>query len=118
VEPVAEISPNEAFSLLTEQGALVLDVREPEEWDVGHAPFATLMPFGELVEHREMLPTGRPVLLLCWREQRSYEAARMLRMLGHEALVVRGGLEAWREAGYPVVGGRGDALAPTESPDA
>jgi len=59
---------------LVEQGAVLLDVREPYEWDAGHAPQAVHIPMGMLT--LDGLPAGRPLLVVCHLGARSAAVVR------------------------------------------
>lgn len=82
-------------------GAALLDVREPYEWDAGHAPQASHLPMGLL--SLDGLPAGRPLLVVCHLGVRSAAVVDALRRAGVEAANVRGGMAAWSAAGLPVV---------------
>lgn len=80
--------------------ALLLDVREPEEWAAGRAPTARHMPLGRL--DPAALPAGRRVLCICRSGGRSAKATEVLRAAGFEAFNVAGGMQAWVAAGLTV----------------
>lgn len=86
------------------QGALMLDVREPEEWASGHVPGATHIPLGELGRRLADLPRDRELLTVCARGNRSARAAELLQQAGYGRVAsVSGGIVAWAERGLPVV---------------
>ncbi|RJG12792.1 MBL fold metallo-hydrolase [Pseudomonas cavernicola] len=92
-----------------EEGDLiVLDVREREAYETGHIPRARLLPRGQLelrVNHDLPDPTRR-ILTYCELGCISTLAAATLRELGFQrAVALDGGMQAWREAGYPVKSG-------------
>lgn len=96
--------------------AVLIDVREPAEFDTGHLPGAINIPRGVLefqvdahpavanatdpaLAHRE-----RPLVLYCRTGGRAALAADSLQKLGFaDVRSIAGGIEAWREAGLPVV---------------
>jgi rhodanese-related sulfurtransferase len=92
---------------LHERGAVVLlDVREPEEWAAGHAPGALHVPLGELDADR----IGRgEVVAVCRSGNRSGRAAVALERAGVPVRNMTGGMQAWAEAGLPVVTADGGA---------
>jgi rhodanese-related sulfurtransferase len=97
--PVPEVDPLAAAALVAD-GAVLLDVREPEEWDAGHAPGAVHVPLGQL-PHR--IPEHGPrIVVVCRSGRRSEEAARALIAWGYDALNLAGGMQAWAAAGLPV----------------
>ncbi len=85
--------------------AVVLDVREPDEYTGGHVPGAVLIPLGEVVERFDEVPQGDPLYVICHSGGRSARAAAWLEQQGVEAVNVAGGTSAWIAAGQPVVTG-------------
>ena len=84
-------------------GAVLIDVREPAEWQQGHAPNATLIPLGSLASRVSEIPRDQDVLLICRSGNRSGTAQRQRARLGYERLLnVSGGMNAWASAGLPV----------------
>jgi rhodanese-related sulfurtransferase len=87
---------------------LLLDVREQDEWDAGHAPEAVHVPLHELPVR---WPTalagrgGRRVAVVCRVGGRSAHATAYLLAQGVDAVNVDGGMYAWQAAGLPVVAG-------------
>jgi rhodanese-related sulfurtransferase len=79
---------------------MVLDVREPEEYEQGHVPGAINLPQADLASRLDELPRHRPLVLICRSGARSLRAAQFLRQVGFEQLAnVQGGTLAWRAAG-------------------
>lgn len=86
--------------------ALVLDVREPDEFASGHVPDARNLPQGDLATRLPEIARDRPIYVICQGGVRSMRAAQFLKQVGMEDVVsVRGGTEAWRNAGKPLVVG-------------
>ncbi|HYZ38367.1 MAG TPA: rhodanese-like domain-containing protein [Pseudonocardiaceae bacterium] len=87
-------------------GAVLLDVREDDEWAAGHAPDAVHVPIGQVVarldEIADALP-DRPVRVVCRSGGRSARVAAYLRQAGWDAVNVHGGMRAWAAAGRPMV---------------
>lgn len=82
--------------------SVILDVREYPEFVEAHLPGSRLVPLGELRRRPELAGEGE-VLILCGTGRRATEAAELLaRRGGLEPVVVQGGIDAWRRAGYPV----------------
>jgi rhodanese-related sulfurtransferase len=82
--------------------ALVLDVREPEEYaHHGHVPGAINVPQAELASRLDELPRDRPLLTICRGGARSLRAGQYLKQAGFDEVAsVKGGTEAWRAAGH------------------
>ena len=103
----ASIGPADAQRRI-DDGAVLLDVREPSEWRVGHAPKARHIPLNDLDRRRKELPAGREIITVCRSGNRSARAAGILAADGHTVCNLSGGMRAWSAAGLPVVakGGR------------
>lgn len=99
-DPVGEIDPVEAQALAA-QGALLLDVREPDEWAAGHIPGAVHLPLAAV--EPSAVPTDRVVVAVCRSGRRSGEAARLLAAAGRDMRNLAGGMQAWATQGGAVV---------------
>ncbi len=84
-------------------GALLLDVRERQEWRAGHAPQARHIVLGQLRDHLAELPTDQPIVTVCRTGRRSALAANLLTRHGYAVSNLTGGMNAWAAAGLPVV---------------
>jgi rhodanese-related sulfurtransferase len=82
-------------------GAVLLDVREHDEWRAGHAPNAVHIPMHQVTPGT--LPPGRPIYCICRSGNRSGRVAEMLVAARVDAYNVVGGMMAWQGAGLPVV---------------
>ena len=103
------VSPRAAQALVDE-GALLLDVREPDEWDTGHAPTATLTPMGDVLARTSDLPRDRKIVVVCRSGGRSAAVTDSLCACGFDAVNLTGGMSAWSAAGLPVVTPAGAGL--------
>ena len=88
-----------------DDGANVIDVREPGEYVGGHIPGAVLMPMGLLPSRAGELDRSRPLYVICASGNRSKAMADYLRNTGFDARSVSGGTSGWVSAGRPVVTG-------------
>lgn len=87
-------------------GALLLDVREDDEWATGHVPGAVHIPLSTLADRVSEVPTDQTVLVICRSGNRSQEGRDILLGSGRSAVTsVDGGVRAWVEAGLPFEGG-------------
>lgn len=100
--PYATVSAGQAAAMAG-QGAVLLDVREPHEWQSGHAPKARHIPLGQLARRIRELPDGRAVVTVCRSGARSARAAALLARDGRQVSNLAGGMHAWAQAGLPVV---------------
>lgn len=96
-----DIAPTEAAARIDSGEALLLDVREADEWAAGHSPAATHMPLGQL--DPAAVPRDRPVITICRSGGRSAKAAAALSAAGHQVSNLDGGMNAWAAAGLPVL---------------
>jgi rhodanese-related sulfurtransferase len=81
------------------EDAVLLDVREPVEWDAGHAPDAVHIPMGELPARLGELPTDRQIVAVCHVGGRSAQVTAWLVHQGYDASNLTGGMLAWAAAG-------------------
>jgi len=106
---ISEVDVVHASLLAADGSALLLDVREDDEWAAGHAPMAVHMPLGAL-EPSEV-PRDRPVIAVCRSGRRSARATAVLGDAGIEVSNMVGGMQAWSAAGLSVVANDGSAGA-------
>jgi glyoxylase-like metal-dependent hydrolase (beta-lactamase superfamily II)/rhodanese-related sulfurtransferase len=102
--PVDEVDPAALEARPPE--AVVVDVREPEEYHHGHVPDAISLPQSELASRLDELSRERPIYTICQGGFRSLRAAQFLKQVGFASVVsVAGGTEAWAREGRPLVYG-------------
>lgn len=83
-------------------GAYLLDVREDDEWNAGHAPDAVHIPLGTLGERAGEVPKDQKVYVVCRAGGRSAQAAQALNQAGWDAVNVAGGMQDWAAAERPM----------------
>jgi molybdopterin/thiamine biosynthesis adenylyltransferase/rhodanese-related sulfurtransferase len=101
-EQIREVDTAEADELRTQPGAVVLDVREPDEYEQGAIPGAVHIPRGNLESSIESRVPDKtvPVIIHCASGVRSAFAAKTLAELGYEdAMSVAGGFNKWKDEG-------------------
>ena len=92
--------------------AVVLDIREQDEWDRGHAPTAVHIPMSELPsrvdELAPFLDRDEPLVITCRSGGRVQRVMPWLERQGYEVANMAGGMRAWHAAGKPMeaAGGR------------
>lgn len=89
--------------------AVILDVREQDEWDAGHAPNAVHIPMSELPSRTGDLPEDEPLPVVCRAGGRSLRSAAWLEGQGYNVINVDGGMQAWQAAGKQIVADNGEA---------
>jgi rhodanese-related sulfurtransferase len=108
-QAVPEIDPAAAAAAVS-AGAVLVDVREPDEWAAGHAADAVHIPLGELSERASELPDGSDFIFVCRAGGRSLAAATAFRAAGYAAANLTGGMQAWAAAGLDVVATDGPGI--------
>ena len=97
------LDPQEALRLINEEGALLIDVREPDEHARERIPNAKLVPLSRLTTPLDRTE-AQQLIFHCRSGSRTGAAAEKLAIAaGGDAYILRGGLEAWRAAGLPVL---------------
>lgn len=105
------ISAEDAKRLI-DKGALVVDIRERDEYAREHIPQALSRPLSTLSEGGLDVGGASQVVFHCKSGARTgSNAARLASAASCEAFVLEGGLEAWKRAGFPV---RVDRAQPLE----
>lgn len=107
-DELPEVTPEEAVALVA-AGTRLIDVREQDEWDAGHAPEASLFPLSELQSRVDELPEGERLLVVCHSGMRSMRATAWLRSEGYDAVNVIGGMVAWTHAGGALTANAADS---------
>ncbi|WP_137145004.1 rhodanese-like domain-containing protein [Mycolicibacterium sp. CR10] len=93
-----------------DETVVLLDVREDDEWQRGHAEGAQHIPMGDVPARMAEIDTEAQLFVVCHSGGRSQRVAQYLARNGYEPVNVSGGMLAWAEAGRPVVtdgGGEG-----------
>jgi phage shock protein E len=101
---ITEISPNEAGQQTERGTAVLIDVREDDEWRDDHAKGAKHLGRGVIeLEIEEQVPDLKtPIICYCGGGSRSALVAESLQKMGYENVrSLAGGFRAWKEAGLP-----------------
>ena len=85
------------------EDAVILDVREDDEWVHGHVVGATHIPMGEVPSRLDDIPEGDPVYVVCRSGGRSGRVAAWLNRNGFDAVNIAGGMGEWEAVGRPMV---------------
>ena len=104
---ITEISPQDAAAKLKSGEAVVVDVRDKDEWDEGHIPGAIHMSRGTLeLDIEEKVPDRNAMIIChCGGGGRSALAAESLQKMGYKNVrSMAGGFKAWKAAGLPTTG--------------
>ena len=101
---IIEISPTEAADKSKREEAVIVDVREKDEWDEEHIPDAIHMSRGTIeLDLEEKVPDPSAMIIChCGGGGRSALAAENLQKMGYKNVrSIAGGLKAWKAAGLP-----------------
>lgn len=101
-KPYGRVTAAQAAALI-DDGAVLLDVREHQEWHAGHAPKARHIPLSQLPHRAGEIPPNKAIVTVRRSGHRSARAAAMLAQLGRDASNLGGGMHAWARAGLPVI---------------
>ena len=101
---ITEISPEDAASKMQNAEAVIIDVREREDYEAEHIPNALHLTRGTLeLDIEEKVPDPNAVVIVhCGGGSRSALAAESLQKMGYKNVrSMQGGLKAWKAAGLP-----------------
>lgn len=102
------ITAKETEKLLNQGKALLIDVREPDEFADEHIPFALSLPLSQIQDLlKHLKDDNRPIIFQCKlgkRGQMACQAAQGLEIKGHTIFNLEGGIEAWKAHGLAVTG--------------
>ena len=99
------ITPDNAVLLINREKAIVVDVSESEEYASAHIRGARNVPVGELQSRLPEVAKNKtvPLILVCPSGARAKRALGVAKSLGYDkAVVIGGGLKAWRDANLPL----------------
>ncbi len=101
-DPTTSVDVTQARTL-QQEGALLIDVREPSEFRSGHARGAKSIPLSQLKQRMGELKPDKTVLVICQSGGRSRSAQSLLQKAEFsDVRNVQGGTSAWRRAGLPM----------------
>jgi len=102
---ILEISPKDAAAKSKSGEAVIVDVREKDEWDEEHIPDAIHMSRGTIeLDVEEKVPDNNTMIIChCGGGGRSALAAESLQKMGYKNVrSMAGGLKAWKGSGLPI----------------
>ncbi|MCE5290600.1 MAG: rhodanese-like domain-containing protein [Nocardiaceae bacterium] len=82
---------------------VLLDVREDDEWQLGHAPGAVHIPIEDVPARLDDVDIDAEIYVICRNGGRSRVVSQFLIELGYDVINVNGGMVAWQSAGREVV---------------
>lgn len=101
----ARVSPEEAIQWMNHKQAVVLDIRQPESFAEGHIlgsinilPSQLEKKIGSLQKYQD-----KPLIIVGTVSQETGKVATLLKSQGYQSVILRGGIQEWRNAGLPLV---------------
>ena len=101
-DPTHELTPTQVKEALDKDDVVLIDVREPYEWEAGRIPGATHIELERLASRADEVPTDRPIVFHCRMGVRSAMAMQAFRASGWDAYHLGGGIERWVHEGLPI----------------
>ena len=102
---IREVSPADVKAMVEKNEAVVyLDVREPNEWNLGHIPGAVHLPRGNLESKLEVLvDRSKKIVVYCARGNRSALAELTMNQMGYDDVAsMSSGMQGWADVGGPI----------------
>ena len=106
-----KVSAQQAYLMLKNGDAILIDVREADEFMEEHIPYASSIPLSGL-EHglRDFkMPQGKTILFQCLKGSRGQMACETCAQIDHienDHMNLEGGIEAWKSEGLPTIGNK------------
>ena len=97
-----DLPPERVKEILEADEAQLVDVREPYEWQAGRIAGAKHIELEHLAGQADAIDKEKPVIFQCRMGRRSALATDAFRAVGYDAYNMRGGIQAWTEAGLPI----------------
>jgi rhodanese-related sulfurtransferase len=101
-DPAHELTPAQVKEAMDKGDILLIDVREPYEWDAGRIPGAIHIEIERLAARADEVPSDRPIVFQCRLGVRSAMAMQAFRASGWDAYHLGGGIERWVKEGLPL----------------
>ncbi len=102
IETLGQMSVHRLHAQMATGDLVVLDVRQPSEWDQGHLPGARYLFLPEIPKRKSELDRSKPLATYCGTGYRASIAASLLKRAGFNVSNVPGSFTAWLAAGYDV----------------
>jgi len=101
------VAPKDLAALMDQARAILVDIREPDEFAQGHAKGALSFPLSAFEHAHLTIEPGKDVVFTCKSGVRTNaNCGRLAERIDGEAFVLDGGLDAWCRAGLPTASGR------------
>ncbi|HNX89219.1 MAG TPA: rhodanese-like domain-containing protein [Bacteroidales bacterium] len=107
IEGVRHITPQNAFAEMQNETAIMVDVRERDEYTLESIPLNNVFffPLSSIMEHIQNVPDNKPLIVVCEDGVRSTKIVNLFNRYGfHDVANLDGGIVKWKQSGYPVEG--------------
>lgn len=101
-DPAHELTPAQVREALDKGDIVLIDVREPYEWNAGRIPGASHIELERLASRADTVPADRPIVFMCRLGVRSAMAMQAFRASGWDAYHMGGGIQRWVNEGLPI----------------
>jgi rhodanese-related sulfurtransferase len=101
-DPAHELTPAQVREALEKGDIVLIDVREPYEWEAGRIAGATHIELERLASRADEVPTNRPIVFSRRLGIRSAMAMQAFRASGWDAYHLGGGIQRWVDEGLPI----------------
>ena len=105
IEGIPHLDSSELNEILQDPASpvIVIDVREPEEYQAAHIPGLPLIPMGDMIDAVDQLDKSKPYVFVCRSGRRSLEVAKYFVANGFQDVHnYLGGMLNWQQEGLPV----------------
>ena len=102
-----ELSPQAVVSLINEENAVVMDIRDKESFNKGHIIDSINARTEDLEQAKIDKYKNKTIILVCARGLQAQTAAVKLRNRGFQTAVLHGGITSWQQADLPLVKNKG-----------
>lgn len=120
IEEVSHLNSKELKEVLSnaDRQAIVIDVREPEEYEAAHIAGVPLIPMGDIIDIIDRLDAGKEYVFVCRSGRRSLEVAKFFQGNGFKNVHnYEGGMLNWQQEGHEIAVGRDNIIEQFESPE-
>ncbi len=105
---VSKVNANEALAMIKSGDAILVDVREPDEFKSEHIAYAISVPLSSLEDSFKSLdlPADKTILFQCLKGMRGENACQIIQGSDHcsnNVVNIDGGIEAWKKSDLPVI---------------
>lgn len=112
---IRNISPQQAHEWLSSGEAVLVDVREPDEFKAEHIACAVSLPLSNICNTLKQMhiPEGRKIIFQCLRGKRGEQACAIVPTMNatYDVYNIHGGIDAWKNEGLPIVSSNGARLS-------